>query len=71
LRKLVDDDHPELSISRQCAQQGLARSMVHYGPVPLRQSTLRIIARIDALYLDDHWSGSRRMVSTWQEKGSR
>jgi putative transposase len=28
----------------------------------VRESTLRILARIDALYLEDPWSGSRRMV---------
>ena len=28
----------------------------------MRESTLRIMARIDALYLEDPCSGSRRMV---------
>ena len=62
LRKLVDPDHPELSISRQCALLGLPRSTHYYRPTPVRESTLRIMARIDALYLDDPCSGSRRMV---------
>jgi len=59
---LVDHDHPELTISRQCALLGLPRSTLYYRPTPVRESTLRIMARIDALYLEDPCSGSRRMV---------
>jgi len=62
LLKLVDHDHPELSVSRQCALLGLPRSTLYYRPRPVRKSTLRIMARIDALYLEDPCSGSRRMV---------
>jgi putative transposase len=59
---LVDHDHPELSVSRQCALLGLPRSTLYYQPIPLRESTLRIMARIDSCYLEDPCSGSRRMV---------
>ena len=38
------------------------RSTLYYRPTPVRESTLRIMARIDALYLEDPCSGSRRMV---------
>jgi putative transposase len=69
LRKLVDHDHHELSVSRQCVLLGLPRSTLYYGPVPVRQSTLRIMARIDALYLDDPCSGSRRMVADLAREG--
>ena len=71
LRKLVDPDHPELSISRQCALLGLPRSThyYYYRPTPVRESTLRIMARIDALYLDDPCSGSRRMVEYLAREG--
>ena len=62
LRKLVDHDHPDLSVSRQCVLLGLARSTPYYRPTPVRESTLRIMARIDVLYLEDPCSGSRRMV---------
>jgi putative transposase len=55
-------DHPELSVSRQCALLGLPRSTLYYRPTPVRESTLRIMARIDAFYLEDPCSGSRRMV---------
>ena len=59
---MVDHGHPDLSISRQCALLGLPRSTLYYRPTPVRESTLQIMARIDALYLEDPCSGSRRMV---------
>lgn len=62
LRQLVDHDHPDLTVSRQCDLLGLPRSTLYYRPVPVRDSTLLIMARIDALYLEDPTAGSRRMV---------
>jgi len=69
LRKLVDHDHPELSVSRQCVLLGLPRSTIYYRPVPVRQSTLRIMARIDTLYLEDPCSGCRRIVAYLAREG--
>ncbi|MCT4366546.1 MAG: IS3 family transposase, partial [Synechococcaceae cyanobacterium MAG-AL2] len=69
LRKLVDHDHPEISITRQCELLGLPRSTLYYRPTPVRESTLRIMARIDALYLEDPCSGSRRMVDYLAREG--
>jgi putative transposase len=62
LRRLVDQNHPQLSIRRQCELLGLPKSTLYYKPVPVRAETLRIMARIDAWYLEDPASGSRRMV---------
>jgi putative transposase len=69
LRKLVDHDHPELSVIRQCVLLGLPRSTRNYRPVPVRRLTLRIMARIDAPYRDDPCSGSRRMVEYLDREG--
>jgi putative transposase len=69
LRKLVDHDQPELSVSRQCVLLGLPRSTLYYRPVPVRESMLQIMARIDALYLDDPCSGRRRMVAYLAREG--
>jgi putative transposase len=69
LRKLVDHDHPELSVSRQCVLLGLPRSTLYYRPAPVRQSTLQIMARIDTLYLEDPCTGSRRMVAYLAREG--
>ncbi|WP_370455632.1 IS3 family transposase [Synechococcus sp. RSCCF101] len=48
---------------------GLPRSTLYYRPTPVRQSTLRIMARIDALYLEDPCSGSRRIVAYLAREG--
>jgi putative transposase len=68
-RKLVDHDYPDLTGSRQCELLGLPRSTLYYRPVPERNSTLRIMARIDALYLEDPTAGSRRMVQYLAKDG--
>jgi putative transposase len=62
LRKLVHHDHPELTVSRKCELLGLPRSSLYYQPVQVRESTLRIMARIDVFYLEHPTAGSRRML---------
>lgn len=69
LRKLVDSNHPELSVSRQCELLGLSRSTHYYRPTLVRESTLGVMARIDALYLEEPCSGSRRMVDYLAREG--
>jgi hypothetical protein len=58
VRKIVDHRNPELSFNRPCVQLGLPSSRLNHRPVRMRQSTLRIMARIDGPYLDDPCSGS-------------
>jgi putative transposase len=69
LRKLVNHGHPGLSVSCQCALLGLPRSTLYYRPTPVPAPTLRIMARIDALYLEDPCIGSRRMVDYLAREG--
>ena len=42
---------------------GLPQSTLYYRPVPVGESILQFMARIDALYLDDPCRGSRRKVA--------
>ncbi len=63
LRQYVDGDHPVLRSSRQCALLGLPKYTLYYQPAPIRESKPRIMARIDALDLEDRCSASRRMVA--------
>ena len=62
LRKLVDHDHPDLSVIRQWAILGLPRSTLYNQPTAVRESTLWIMARIDAFYLEDACSISSRLL---------
>jgi len=47
----------------------LTRSTRYYKPVPVRGSTLVIMARIDAIYLEDPSSGNRRIVQYLAREG--
>jgi putative transposase len=62
-RKQVDSGHHGLSVSRQSELLGLLRFTHDDGPTPVRESTLGVMARIDAHYLEDPWGGSHRMAS--------
>jgi putative transposase len=62
LRKLVDHEHLAISICRKCALLEMPLSVYCYCQMPFREPTLRIMARIDALFLEDPCSVSRRMV---------
>lgn len=62
LRQLVDHDHRELTVSRQCELLGLPRSSLYHQLVAVRESTLRIMARIDAFHMEDPTTGSLRLV---------
>jgi len=48
---------------------GLPKSMLYYRPIPVRESTLQMMARIDALYLEDPCSGSCRIVEYLAREG--
>ena len=48
---------------------GLARSTHSFRPTPVPESTLRLMARIKAFYLEDPCSGSRRMVEHMAREG--
>ena len=64
-----DSSHPDLSVSRQCELLDLPRSTLSYRPTPVRKSTLAVMARIDALDLEDPCSGSRLMVDYLAREG--
>jgi putative transposase len=58
----VDAQHPSLSIRRQCELLGLARSSYYYEPAMESEENLALMRRIDELYLQRPFFGSRRMA---------
>jgi putative transposase len=63
-RVLIDRDHPELSIRRQCALLGVARSGVYRPPSAANDSDdLLLMRRIDELFTAWPFLGSRRMTA--------
>ncbi len=61
-RAKLDRDHESLSVRRQCALMGLARSGVYRRAVLAKESDIALMARIDALYTERPFFGSRRIA---------
>jgi putative transposase len=53
-----------LTIERQCELLGLPRSTYYYQPQPESAQNLRLLRRLDELYLERPFFGSRRMAVT-------
>src|SRR3982751_2310707 len=68
-RAKLDQDHPQLSIRRQCAMLGLARSSVYRLPRPANDDDLALMRRIDELFTRWPFLGSRRMTAMLRADG--
>ena len=60
-RGMVDREHLLLSIARQCALLGVARSSLYYRPREASGENLALMQALDRQYLDTPFYGSRRM----------
>jgi putative transposase len=68
---MVDRGHAAVSVRRQCAFLGVARAGV-YRPAPAPgPEDLALMRRLDALYLEAPFYGSRRMVEALRCDGVR
>jgi putative transposase len=70
-RAMLDRSHPRLSIRRQCALLHVARSSVYRPKAPANDNDLALMRRIDELYLQYPFLGSRRMAGMLSENGAR
>ena len=68
-RALVDRGHGHLSIRRQCALLGVARSGVYRPPRVANDNDLALTRRIDELFTAWPFLGSRRMVAMLRAEG--
>jgi putative transposase len=68
-RALVDRGHEGLSVRRQCALLGLARSGVYRPPAPANDDDLTLMRRIDELFTDWPFLGSRRLALMLSSEG--
>ena len=68
-RALVDRDHREPSIRRQCQLLGLSRSGVYREPPPANDNDLALMRRIDELFTAWPFLGSRRMAEMLRAEG--
>jgi len=68
-RAKLDRAHGELSVRRQCAMLGVARSGVYRKPRPANDNELEATRRIDALFPARPFFGARRIARTLTEEG--
>ena len=61
-RALLNHSHAELSIRRQCGLLGLARSGIYRRPRAANDNDLRLMRRIDELFTQFPFLGSRRLA---------
>ena len=68
-RALIEPGHPQLSLRRQCALLGLARSGVYYQPVSERAEDVQLMHLLDAQYMETPFYGVRRMTAWLRSRG--
>ena len=68
-RVLLDRGHADLSIRRQCDLLGIARSGVYRPPRPANDNDLGLMRRIDELFTQWPFLGSRRLARMLREDG--
>jgi putative transposase len=66
---LVDRADAELSIMAQCRLLKVARSSLYWRPAAASEDDLRLMRRIDELYLMTPFYGARRMVAVLRRDG--
>ncbi len=69
-RKWIDPSHPYFSVVRQCELVDLARSSYYYTPMATEsEENLKLMRKIDELYLQRPFYGYRRMTGWLEEHG--
>jgi putative transposase len=63
LRGLVERDHPDLGMRRQCELLGVNRAGLYYEPVGESEENLRLMRLLDEQYTRAPFYGSRRMTA--------
>ncbi|OWJ81419.1 IS3 family transposase, partial [Haematobacter missouriensis] len=65
----MKQDHPDLSVRRQCSLLSLARSGLYYQPRGESAENLAFMDIIDRQFLETPWYGSRQMARHMQREG--
>ncbi len=68
-KKLIDASHEDLSIRRQCELLKLHRSNLYYEPVKVSEETLRVMHRIDEIFTECPFYGSRKIREGLRREG--
>jgi putative transposase len=68
-RLLIERDHPEISIRRQCELLGLNRASLYYTPAGETEFNLLVMRRIDEQYTRTPFYGWPRMTAQLRRRG--
>jgi putative transposase len=68
-KKLIEPDHPRLSIVRQCELVKVNRSAYYYQPAGETALNLELMRLIDEQYLETPWYGARQMARHLRRQG--
>jgi putative transposase len=68
-RQMIDPEHPELSVVRQCELLSISRSGFYYQPVGETPLNLELMGLIDRQFLETPWYGSRQMARHLRREG--
>ena len=68
-RQLIELDHPELSVVRQCELVSISRSGFYHRPAGETALNLEVMRLIDAQFLQTPWYGSRQMARHLRREG--
>ena len=68
-RRLIEPDHPEISLRRQCELIGLSRSSWYYQPAGESAFNLQLMRLIDEQYLRTPFYGSPKMTHWLRRQG--
>lgn len=66
---MIDPTHNDLRLSSQCKLLCFARSSLYYRPRPPNEETLGLMNRIDDLFTQHPFLGTRRMVELLKDQG--
>lgn len=68
---MIDAEHPQLSVTRQCQLLGLPRSTYYHVAQPEPDENLRLMRVIDEVYTESPFFGSRQMTRWLRRQGHR
>ena len=68
---MIDPQHPNLSLSRQCRLVGVPRSLFYFKPQQVKPEDLELMRMIDEQYLKTPFYGSRSMIKHFRRLGHK
>jgi len=68
-RQMIEPEHPEVSVVRQCELVSISRSGFYHRPTGETALNLELMRLIDAQFLETPWYGSRQMARHLRREG--